>query len=97
MQQKAEPGEVLNGAVLGLAAQPLLKPGQDVVVPSRTETANETTHERIPATAHPHAGTWSDLVDQLVPRCQHGKIMPFLPASRANPQPSGSAADCAWA
>jgi hypothetical protein len=32
-----------------------------------------------PATAYPHAWATSNLVDQLVPRSQHGKIVP--PAS----------------
>jgi hypothetical protein len=45
MQQEAGPGDVVNRTVLGLGAQPLLKPVQYVVVLCRTESLDEAAHE----------------------------------------------------
>jgi hypothetical protein len=52
MQKEAPPGEVLDRVVLGLTAQPLLKSVQYAIIPSGAETADETTHTRVPLT-HP--------------------------------------------
>jgi hypothetical protein len=45
MQQEAGPGEVFDRAVLGLAAQPLLKSVEYAVVLCRAETTDEAAHE----------------------------------------------------
>ena len=81
MQHEAGPGEVTDRAVLGLAAQPSLKAAQDLVVLCRTESLDEAAHERVPPAADKHAWARSNVVDQLVPRSQHGKIMPLLRAT----------------